>query len=201
MSKRDLWDRGHNNCPERQCLRPDQQDIIEDDNNFGSQSQLLSSDSTTGRGIKNSGGLAASASATTALAAGSGVQQGPVVNLRLEAPNSVSLSLGRGGTPANSEPYLAGSSSALAASSKVVGRELPGLSSTPAGAVSAASLAVNTSASKLLYCYIYLAIPLDLSSSLIDYCYYYLLHLFSFSNWNHAVVQFSSGRWLGCPSK
>ncbi|XP_045030742.1 casein kinase I isoform X2 [Daphnia magna] len=133
MSKRDLWGDRHPDCPERQQLRPDQDFTNEEDNNFGSQSQLLGSGGAGGKGIKSGGGLAPTTATSGA--------QGPIINLRLEPLASASLSLGRGLTPAGSEQYLGGSSAALTATAAL---SAGGLGNT-SGAISAASLAANTS--------------------------------------------------------
>ncbi|XP_046440329.1 casein kinase I-like isoform X2 [Daphnia pulex] len=133
MSKRDLWGDRHPDCPERQQLRPDQDFTNEEDNNFGSQSQLLGSGGAGGKGVKSGGGLASTTATSGA--------QGPIINLRLEPLTSASLSLGRGLTPAGSEQYLGGSSAALTATAAL---SAGGLGNTP-GAISAASLAANTS--------------------------------------------------------
>ena len=132
MSKRDLWGDRHPDCPERQQLRPDQDFTNEEDNNFGSQSQLLGSGGA-GKGVKSGGGLASTTATSGA--------QGPIINLRLEPLTSASL--GRGLTPAGSEQYLGGSSAALTATAAL---SAGGLGNTP-GAISAASLAANTSTS------------------------------------------------------
>lgn len=134
MSKRDLWGDRHPDCPERQQLHPEPDFATEEDNNFGSQSQLLGSGHTGNRGGRSDGGLASTTAASGA--------QGPVINLRLEPLASTSLSLGRGLSPACSEQYLGGSSAALATTAAITAG---GLGTTP-GAVSAASLAANTSA-------------------------------------------------------
>jgi hypothetical protein len=63
----------------------------------------------------------------------------------LEPLTSASLSLGRGLTPAGSEQYLGGSSAALTATAAL---SAGGLGNTP-GAISAASLAANTSTSNI----------------------------------------------------
>lgn len=136
MSKRDLWGDRHPDCPERQQLHLEQDFATEEDNNFGSQSQLLGSGHTGNRGGRSDGGLASTTAASGA--------QGPVINLRLEPLASTSLSLGRGLSPACSEQYLGGSSAALATTATIAAG---GLGTTP-GAVSAASLAANTSASR-----------------------------------------------------
>lgn len=141
MSKRDLWGDRHPDCPERQQLHPEPDFATEEDNNFGSQSQLLGSGHTGNRGGRSDGGLASTTAASGA--------QGPVINLRLEPLASTSLSLGRGLSPACSEQYLGGSSAALATTAAITAG---GLGTTP-GAVSAASLAANTSASRFQpYC-------------------------------------------------
>ena len=128
MSKRDLWGNRHPDCPERQQLHPAVTEQ-EEDNNFGSQSQLLGS----GRCGNRSGPVSTTAAST-------------VINLRLEPLQaSTSLSLGRGLSPACSEQYLGGSSAALAATATAA--VTGGLGTTP-GAISAASLAANTSASR-----------------------------------------------------
>lgn len=136
MSKRDLWGERHPDCPERQQLRPDQDFTNEEDNNFGSQSQLLGSGGAGSRGVKSGGGLASTTATSGA--------QGPIVNLRLEPLTSTSLSLGRGLTPAGSEQYLGGSSAALTATAAL---SAGGIGNTP-GAISSASLAANASTSE-----------------------------------------------------
>lgn len=173
MSKRDLWGDRHPDCPERQQLRPDQDFTNEEDNNFGSQSQLLGSGGAGGKGIKSGGGLAPTTATSGA--------QGPIINLRLEPLASASLSLGRGLTPAGSEQYLGGSSAALTATAAL---SAGGLGNT-SGAISAASLAANTSTSiPTIYSYLmYWAL----------YIYFYFSHRWTEHN---AVVQLSS-RW-GC---
>jgi hypothetical protein len=118
-------------------LRPDQDFTNEEDNNFGSQSQLLGSGGAGGKGVKSGGGLASTTATSGA--------QGPIINLRLEPLTSASLSLGRGLTPAGSEQYLGGSSAALTATAAL---SAGGLGNTP-GAISAASLAANTSTSNI----------------------------------------------------
>ena len=143
MSKRDLWGERHPDCPERQHLRPDQDfaNTNDEDNNFGSQSQLLGASSSVAsaggvKGVNNRSGGGGLASTTTAAP---GAQVGPVINLRLEPLTSTSLSLGRGLTPAGSEQYLGGSNAALAGAISSAA-----LGTTP-GAISSASLAANTS--------------------------------------------------------
>lgn len=133
MSKRDLWGDRHPDCPERQHLRPDQDFANEEDNNFGSQSQLLGSGGAGGKGVGKSGGGLASTTATSGA-------QGPIINLRLEPLTSASLSLGRGLTPTGSEQYLGGSSAALTATAALSAGLTP-------GAISSASLAANASTS------------------------------------------------------
>ena len=147
MSKRDLWGNRHPDCPERQKLRTSDQDYVnEEDNNFGSQSQLLSSGSVDGKGIKSGGGVAANPSASVA--------PSHIVNLCLEPPNSARLSLGRGVTPAGSEVYLGGSSTAIAGAAVSVPAAGLGFNS---GAASAASLAANTSNGESKVCFIHSA--------------------------------------------